>query len=489
MPRLAGLVLLLALLVALPATPVGLVGRVEGPGGPVAGAVVRVKGTTTVTRTDASGRFTLPHPPRPARLTAAAPGFFIAGGRAGAALRLRPLPVEDHEGYAFVDPAPLAGDEQRCGNCHGAIYSEWASSGHSRSVISRHFLNLYDGSDWRGRPGKGWNLLGERPDGSGVCASCHAPTVRDDDEALHDLRRATGVAARGVHCDYCHKVQGQGDGEIGLTHGRFLLKLLRPREGQLFFGPLDDVDRDEDAHSPFYRDSRYCAACHEGVVFGVRVYSTYSEWRQSPAARAGLHCQDCHMKPTGRLTNVAPGRGGIERDPATLGNHRFWDGSQLAMLRRALRLDVRRRGERVETRLVADDVGHRVPTGFIDRQVLLVVEAVDERGKPVALRAGPTLPAAAGTGLAGKPGRLYARLLRDESGRGPVPFWRATPDVVDTRLIPGRPDEAAFEFVRAPAVVRARVLHRRFWAEVAAAKGWPDRDLVVIDHQVSAASE
>src|SRR5207244_3382643 len=155
------------------------------------------------------------------------------------------------------------------------------------------------------------------------------------------------------------------------------LRLLRPREGQLFFGPLDDVDRGEDAYSPLYRDSRYCASCHEGVVFGVHVYSTYSEWQDSPARRQGLHCQSCHMAPTGRLTNLAPGHGGIDRDPRTLGNHRFFRGSQAQMLRACVRVATSLRRERGEVRaevcVRAEGVGHRVPTGFIDRHLLLVV--------------------------------------------------------------------------------------------------------------------
>src|SRR5207244_7472645 len=96
-------------------------------------------------------------------------------------------------------------------------------------------------------------------------------------------------------------------GPLGVTHGRYILGLLRPAEGQLFFGPLDDVDRGEDALAPIYGESRYCASCHEGVVFGVRVYSTYSEWLDSPARREGKQCQTCHMTPTGTLTHLAPG--------------------------------------------------------------------------------------------------------------------------------------------------------------------------------------
>src|SRR5262249_37185986 len=155
---------------------------------------------------------------------------------------------------------------------------------------------------------------------------------------------------------------------------------LRPAHGQLFFGPLDDVDRGEDAYSPLYRDSRYCATCHEGTVFGVPVYTTYSEWLDSPARREGKQCQSFHMAPTGGMTNMAPGKGGLERDPATLGNHRFFMGSQGDMLRRCLRLDVRLHPNgRAEVAVQADAVGHRVPTGFIDRNLILVLEAFDSK--------------------------------------------------------------------------------------------------------------
>ncbi len=212
------------------------------------------------------------------------------------------------------------------------------------------------------------------PVGSAVCNACHAPTMPRD-AVFGDVRGAKGVVAEGVHCDYCHKIQGVGDGNLGVTHGRFNLTLLRPRDGQLFFGPLDDVDRGEDSFAPLYRESLYCASCHEGTVFGVRVYTTYSEWLASPAGAAGKQCQTCHMAPTGRMTNIAPGHGGVERDPKTLDNHRFFAGSQEEMLRSAVTLSgaLRRDGRsvRAEVEVRADGAGHRVPTGFIDRHLVL----------------------------------------------------------------------------------------------------------------------
>ncbi|MFO0875910.1 MAG: carboxypeptidase-like regulatory domain-containing protein [Gemmataceae bacterium] len=494
MRRLIGLGLLasapLGLLVCSDAVPV-LRGRVIGDAGPLANARVRWQGTTLTTRSDATGLFTLPWLSRPGRVTASAHGHVIAGHPAGPGwltLHLRPLPQEDHPDYAWVDPTPLPGEESRCGNCHQAMYREWSAGGHARALSNPHFRNLYDGTDHQGRPGAGWNLLDEHPNGAGVCASCHAPALADADPARFDIRQVRGVATHGVHCDYCHKVAGPGDGEIGLTHGRFLHRLLRPAEGQLFFGPLDDVDRGEDVYSPYLRDSRFCAACHEGVLFGVRVYSTYSEWLTGPARRQGLHCQDCHMKPTGRMTNVAPGRGGLPRAPSTLANHHFWDGSQLAMLQRCLQLQVTMVGSQATVTLHTSGVGHAVPTGFIDRQLILACEAHDPQGNLIPLRTGPTLPPSSGPQWAHTPGRLFARITRDEFGTTPVPFWRALPEPVDQRLHPDQPVTLHFAFEHAFAHLRVRLLHRRFWAEEAQRKGWTDNDLMVLDRSYPAKS-
>lgn len=192
------------------------------------------------------------------------------------------------------------------------------------------------------------------------------------------------------------------------------------------------------------------------------------------------------MKPTGRMRNIAPGHGGIKRDPHTLANHRFFDESQEAMLRRAVKTSVRfERGRdevRARVRLWTEGVGHRLPTGFIDRHLLLVVEGKDSASRALPLRAGAKLPRLAGTELADRPGRLFARLLQDEEGRSPAPFWQAAPDPpADTRLIPGRIEEMEFAFPPSLVSVRLRVVYRRFWVEVARAKGWPDEDVLVLD--------
>jgi hypothetical protein len=462
-----------------------LLGMVRNDHGSVAAARVRIKGTPTTAESDAGGRFRLPG--SRGRVTAWKDGYLIAGADADSSpleLLLTKQPAEDCPSYTWVDPAPDKAQAGNCANCHEQIYTEWSASGHARSVNGKHFRNLYDGTDWNGKEGVSWSLRAEKPDGGGVCASCHAPAA----EVAAKLPDIEGVAAHGVHCDYCHKISGVADGTLGVTHGRFNLELLRPVEGQLFFGPLDDVDRGEDAYAPLYKDSAYCASCHEGIVFGVHVYSTYSEWKESAAREEGKHCQTCHMKPTGKMTNIAPGKGGIERDPKTLANHRFFDASQAEMLRQCVKPTARleRGGEGVKVRidLGVENVGHRVPTGFVDRHLLLVVEGLDAEGKSVPLRDGPKLPAAAGKALARQPGKLYAKLLQDEEGHAPAPFWSADAEPVDTRLTPGKPDSATFLFPGETRRIRVRLIYRRFWQEVAQAKKWPDGDMVIADQNL-----
>ena len=234
------------LFVLFPESPPGFVaGEVIDDAGPVPGALVRFKGHSASVWTGSDGRFLLPLAPSfPVRVTASRPGYFIAGATADISplrLKLRRLPAEDCPEYSWVEPTPNRSQTHNCGNCHTEIYREWAASGHARSATNRRFRNLYDGSDWRGRPNVGWNLLADQPDGASVCASCHVPTIPS---VFDDAREVKGVAVQGVHCDYCHKISGIDEkANLGKTFGSFAYQLLRPKEGQLFFGPLDDVDR------------------------------------------------------------------------------------------------------------------------------------------------------------------------------------------------------------------------------------------------------
>ena len=467
-------------------------GIVEHDQGPAVGARVRFKATPQSTLTDAKGQFQLEG--KGERITAWLEGYFIAGqafkqGTGVNPIQLKPLPKEDHEGYAWVDPRPDAARDGACANCHPQIFKEWSQSAHARGPLHKHFQSFYAGTKQDGQPNHGWHLLKEHPEGAGVCAACHAPTVAFQDEAFADLRRTRGVSALGVHCDYCHKIADTSLEHLGREHGRFAHRLLRPQDGQLFFGPLDDVDRGEDTYAPLYRESRYCASCHEGTVLGTKVYTTYSEWLVSPARLQGRSCQSCHMKPSGTMTNFAPGRGGWERDPQTLATHGT-PGGDLATLQSCLTVDVniQRNDHKVHvtTTTLARQVGHRVPTGYVDRHVLLVVEGIDANGQPVSLLSGPRLPPAAGVGpgtagaYAGQAGWFMGRILYGTDGQGPVPFWRMEKPSEDTRLFPDKPDHRTWTYPSEVQHVRVRLIYRRFFHSQIVAKQLTDVESVVI---------
>jgi len=465
-----------------------ITGQVFDDAGPVEAARVFVQGSRRVAHTNGAGVFRLLRDSaagnRP--VLAAKADHIIAAGRWQNDLRLQlRKPAEANDISCWIDPAPNPQQPNNCGNCHRTMYQEWNSSAHARSADNRRFLGLVGGVDWHGKPSSLWSVRDEHPLGLGVCASCHVPSLRDP-TLEYDPRSARGVDARGVHCDYCHKVADAVADEHGLRFGRDGLLLGRSRSGrQLFFGPLDDAVRrgEEFVYAPFYKQSRYCASCHEGVIFGVHVYGTYSEWLQSPARARGQQCQSCHMAATGKLTNIAPGKGGLERDPSTLASHAL-PGANVGMLQQCLHVDtaVQRREDNVlvDVALTAHNVGHRVPTGFIDRQLLLIVEAFDKAGRSVPLREGPQLPSSAGEKLDGTAGKLFAKQLTGENGQTPSPFWLPHTKLSDTRLTPERPDRSAYRFGSGATAVRVRIVYRRFWQAVAVAKHWPDEDIVVM---------
>jgi hypothetical protein len=460
----------------------GLVQTEEGL--PIFAASVRFQGEPACTRTDHFGRFQLR--PRPGRITATRSGYRIGWARSDLMplrISLAPIPTGDNDDYTWIDPAADAHNPNNCANCHKAIHHEWARSAHARSASNPKLLALLNGTDGKRAPRSEWNLQAEHPAGVGVCVKCHAPTFQDP-TLEYDFRSIKGVAAGGVHCDYCHKIAAAPTDKLGIRFGRDGYPLLRPKDGALLtFGPLDDAVRPGESfvHAPFYKESPYCASCHEGILFGVHVYGTYSEWLASPARRAGQQCQSCHMAPTGAMTNVAPGKGGIERDPKTLANHEM-AGAIPEMLRKCLQFQVEVNPEKDHVKVVmllrADNVGHRVPTGFIDRHLVLVVRGLDARGKPVAATAGPKLDLAAGLDLAGQAGWLYAKRLHGPE-RSPVPFWVPSDSMTDTRLHPNQPDTRTFIFPATAKAFHARVIYRRFWPEIAERFQWSDNEILI----------
>lgn len=495
---------------------------VNDTGQPVAGAVVRLQGARASTVSSEEGRFRLAvrsdfgvkH------VTAWKAGYYnggalLASDDASYRIRLQPLPPGDNTAYRWIPPrkptggALVEGAGKPCDTCHVKgdfpVVGEWESSAHARAATNPFFLAFFNG-DRSAIPlvaHLGYKL--DFPRSSGNCANCHVPAMALSNPYDADPNRAVGVEREGVFCDFCHKVREVAIDAGGGRPGVLSMTFARPPQGeQLFFGPFDDVFPGPDSFQPLYKESRYCAACHNSRFWNVEAYSEFSEWSASSYAKQGIHCQSCHMKPDGRTRQVAlASKGAIVRDPKTVASHAFSAGNDAQFMREAVELSVRseRSGDTLSVVASVKNVGagHHLPSGSPMRNMLLVVEARDGKRGRLELLQGERLPVWAGTGpesagnYAGLPGKGYAKVLKDlviyPAERRlstnlpplyPAPHWRPVILESDNRIAAGAEDASSYRFrlpqsATGPVRVTVRLIHRKTF------RNWLDPQPPAID--------
>jgi hypothetical protein len=358
--------------------------------------------------------------------------------------------------------------------------------------------------------GPGFKL--DFPDIAGNCAACHVPGAAVDAPYGTDPNQVAGADANGIHCDYCHKVATVLlDRSTGLPYpnrpGVLSADIRRPfLEGpdnsQLFFGTLDDPNAESgDACLPLFSQSEFCAPCHFASFWNVPIYNSFGEWLASPYSDplTGRTCQQCHMPSPSildgkALTNLAPGNGGLERDPAAIHAHIDLGAADPDFLRDAisLRVSASNDGGQVEVMVTVrnEKAGHHYPTDSPLRHLLLVVEATDGTGAALEQVGGPRLPEWAGVGdatrghLAGLPGQAYAKIL-EESWTGISPtgaYWNNVRLVSDNRLAALASDTTSYTFRQSAADdahVTVTLLFRRAYIELMDWKGWDIPDIVL----------
>jgi len=519
---------------------------VDSEGAPLAGATVRVQATTKETLTDAQGRFTLTglKPSVLITITAWKDAYYcdkvetVTPPASNIKLVLRDVQSGDNGEYAWIPPT----GENSCYSCKPGVTQVWLDSdAHGKSASNPRFLTMYSGMDVNGnrspsirygysrdygriplRPdptqpyfGPGYKL--DFPDTAGNCAACHVPGAAIDDPYGIDPLTVSGANTFGIHCDYCHKVGGVNlDPITGLPFpnmpGVLSQDIRRPfpedkQRYQIFFGSFDDDNVPmEDTYLPLIKESQWCAPCHFGVFWDTVVYNSFGEWLASPYSRGpdGKTCQQCHMPaPTflngEPLTNVAPGKGGVERDPQTIPAHTFPGASSLELLQNSvtMKLAARRMGDQisVEVSIVNDRAGHHVPTDSPLRQMILLVDARDPDGTTLLQVGGPTVPEWGGVGdpahgfYAGLPGKIFAKTLT-ELWTEVTPtgaYWNLTRIASDTRIPALGADTSTYVF-QAPAegeaAIDANLLFRRAFKELMQQKGWTDPD-ILMEHETT----
>ncbi|MGB3903738.1 MAG: hypothetical protein WBB22_02345, partial [Anaerolineae bacterium] len=321
----------------------------------------------------------------------------------------------------------------------------------------------------------------------------------------------------GVHCDLCHKtaeVQLSSDFGLPLPNmpGVLSMDIRRPFPDdpdryQLFFGTFDDDNvPEEDTYLPLMEQSQFCAPCHFGAFWDTVVYNSFGEWLESPYSdpRTGLTCQQCHMPAPSMLegeamTNVAPGMGGVERDPLTIYAHIGLGATAAEFLQNAVTMTTTASVEDdtvvVEVEITNDQTGHHVPTDFPGRHLILLVQARDADGNLLTQLDGPTVPDWGGVGdpseghYAGLPGKTFAMVLQEiwTEISPSAAYWNPTRIVSDNRLAALATDSSTYTFAapdEGEVKVEVTLLFRRAFMELMDQKGWDVPDKIMEQQEV-----
>jgi len=482
---------------------------VDESGRLIAGATVREQTKAPSTTTAEDGTFTLAGLAGGTEIVVTAwKESYYPGGETvtppidGVTIVLRLHPAEDNPDYAWYTSMPDEDAPIGCGHCMVA-FPQWVENAHAGSGVNPRFFSMYNGTDVTGTIAMGDGYKDDFPGTAGNCATCHAPIAAANFPFTADMNELTGVAAEGVACEYCHKIADiYLNPATGLPYdnapGVTSYALLRPpQDTHMFYGPFDDVTR-RVSYLQLQKESQFCAACHHFSFWGTPIYESFREWLESPYAEEGIQCQTCHMAPTGVEYFVYPENGGLFRDPDTIASHLQPGAADVALLQDTVELqlaaEVDTAGRITATvEIVNAKAGHHVPTDYPGRQMILVVSAVDGHGRALELAEGPVLPEWCGP-QAAKPGIAYAKVLLDvETGEYPVVnYWKQTLIKSDNRLAAFEVSRSIYRFAEPashPVTVRATVLYRRLFYELAQAKAWNMPDILMEEAEVTLTRE
>ncbi len=538
---------------------VGLV--LDQNGQPIADAIVRLQTTEIFTLSDEEGFFRLDELElsEPKSITAWQEGYFINNAIASKVeqsitIVLHEISITDNVHYSWLESisANGEGEDQGCAACHSATkdeplgmlpVDEWLLDVHSQSAVNQRFLSVYNGTDTLGNKspdtvffpssptsrnqsgysyvalpvdesmpyfGPGYRI--DYPESAGNCGACHVPgeAAKPGKGFSANPNLVEDAEQEGVFCDLCHKVWDvilEPDTKLPNENSPGVLSFdfRRPAEGHQFFaGPYDDVAPGEDTYSSIQNESAYCAACHFGVFWNERIYNSYGEWLESNYSdpESGQTCQNCHMPSRGASYFALPSSGGLERDPETIFSHRMPGAMDVEFLRDGLSLDSAveyvKGGVSVIVEIRNDNTGHKYPTDYPGRQLILLVEARGPDDQPLKLREGDTLPEWVGVGDPDKgyysnlPGRAYAIILKEVwTGKTPtIAYWNPFEIISDTRIDPHEIAVSEFLFERpdtGEVEINIRLIFRRNFIEVLDWKQWDSPDILVEELEIGLA--
>ena len=223
-----------------------------------------------------------------------------------------------------------------CAPCHEDIYREWSVSAHAYAQMSPVFNAMHA------------KILKETNGTNGdFCIRCHTPVGMnlEEPEFMSNLDRHP-TSREGITCIVCHRLDqpyGKISGRLPIVEGSLYEPIFGPSgndelqraiESGEFNLQTDPERAGRGVHSEALEFSQLptpglCGSCHDvNLVNGFRLEEAFSEYKHTPAAAAGVSCQDCHMGtepgvPSGYAIGPAARVGNRETRPRKRTNHMF----------------------------------------------------------------------------------------------------------------------------------------------------------------------
>lgn len=397
------------------------------------------------------------------------------------------------------DPAYTYASNETCGACHQEKLKDYAASMMGQTPHDQIFRQFYAAVNAKGEA-DGIGFRAFQPQGASDCASCHTPDVVLDAGREQSLEDAIKLGSKGISCDFCHTIKD--------VHVRFDAKSMRydtrvwktieRARGDIKRGPLADAVSPfhQTKFSPIHTQSEFCAACHINQEHLLSL-DTYDTWKKAfDKGTVKQSCQQCHMPTGGADRPIAIG--GPVRSGSSIHRHFFHGGHNADMVKKAatLKAHAKRSGNEliVEADVTNSGAGHTFPAGATLRNVILLVDASTDDGKPLAHSGSKRelLPPLAGTGksagdFGGHVGAMFARPFSTRNGKVPAGGFNADHALFDTRIRPRETAHRVFHF-RVPASesaqVRVRLLYRWAYKPLVDKKGWAMDDIVIADQSI-----
>jgi hypothetical protein len=407
------------------------------------------------------------------------------------------LAAEGSHPYEDFEP------DEACAICHVQIARQ-----HEQAMMSQSYTHHWDEIEYFELALPHAEKVEKVAEVKAGCNGCHAPLAFLAGDIPPKPPAENTRANEGVSCDLCHTITGF-EGEVPFNFNWTV------SPGKTKYAQRSGLDGPHQTEGlAFYRTAEFCGTCHnEKDPFGQWVKATHLEWKDSPYAKAGIVCQDCHMPP-------APGYSSMmgEEHP-DVRQHLFNGAHDPGKLAGAV--DVRIHPEKRKSKpgktielsavLVNNKAGHMVPTGSAEERLLwLHVEATDAAGKsyhlPVDAKGfdGEHYTIASGSALAYQdigdikeiadfPGlkrdapvpegdRIFRLPYLDPQGRMTIAQWNTASFGPDYRLAPFEAVNETFSWKLPESIpegkveVTAKVYYSRLVSSVAEYLGVPDEE-------------